>query len=341
MPSWTDSFNDLASWSSAGDPNVTISSTRAYDGVKSARLDMDGAFEYLRLDTVDGGSTATMYWIAYAFYLESWADPFTAGTSWYLPNVTNFSSIPGASSGLGPVLDPTSSSTGNLVYNLFSPTTVTAAVTSGAWHTLRLGIRASGTRTYGELWLDNTQLLQTDIADTSTQPPRGAWFGNDLSNTAGILHVDAMTWNPGSDPGEPDTTPIVQQIPRGGLATFILESDASGNASASTLRGIEGEVLTISMGSGGTILCGTGGTTDFTITRTLDGGTIASLSNVAPPFRYQTHEPVHSLTGGTTAYTLGTGPVLTDAIPVWGSVTVAAAQCQPLQLGTVYLRYRP
>ena len=70
------------------------------------------------------------------------------------------------------------------------------------------------------------------------------------------------------------------------------------------------------------------GTTDLTITRVEDGGTVLAVSNVTPPFQYQPRRAVHSDTGGTTAYALGIGPVV-DAgagIPIDGYLSVVWAQ---------------
>jgi hypothetical protein len=86
---------------------------------------------------------------------------------------------------------------------------------------------------------------------------------------------------------------------------------------------------------------GAGGSTDITIVRAYDGGTVASLSNVTAPFQYQPRDPVHSLTAGTSAYSLGVGPVyVTEGVPVWGTVTVTVASGAPSSTGTVYMLVR-
>ena len=129
-----------------------------------------------------------------------------------------------------------------------------------------------------------------------------------------------------------------------GVVTFAVTCDAAGAGTVSSARALREEVLSIRMPNAGTALtngAGAGGTTDITITRAYDGGTIAALSNVTAPFQYQPRDPIHSLTGGTTSYALGFGPIpVTEGVPVWGTATVTVASGAPSSSGTVYMLVR-
>ena len=129
-------------------------------------------------------------------------------------------------------------------------------------------------------------------------------------------------------------------VPRYELVPVPLTTNAWGGATATAARPHAGEVLLVTMPLAGTALTAQGGTADFVITRVTDGGTIAALTNVSAPFYYQPRDPVHDTTGGTTAYTVGVGPQMTEGIPVFGSISVSVAQAQPTKSGTIFLRYR-
>src|SRR3990167_9241158 len=100
-----------------------------------------------------------------------------------------------------------------------------------------------------------------------------------------------------------------------------------GVGSVTTTFPIVGEIIEVRSDVGGTTVFASAGTTDLTITRVADGGTVLSASNVTPPFQYQPRRAVHSDTAGTTAYALGIGPVV-DAgggIPIDGDLKVGWA----------------
>ena len=129
-------------------------------------------------------------------------------------------------------------------------------------------------------------------------------------------------------------------VPRYELVPVPLTTNAWGGATATAARPHAGEVLLVTMPLAGTALTAQGGTADFVITRVTDGGTIAALTNVSAPFYYQPRDPVHDTAGGTTAYTVGVGPQMTEGIPVFGSISVFVSTAQPSQSGTIFLRYR-
>ena len=129
-------------------------------------------------------------------------------------------------------------------------------------------------------------------------------------------------------------------VPRYELVPVPLTTNAWGGATATAARPHAGEVLLVTMPLAGTALTAQGGTADFVITRVTDGGTIAALTNVSAPFYYQPRDPVHDTAGGTTAYTVGVGPQMTEGIPVFGSISVSVSTAQPSQSGTIFLRYR-
>ena len=129
-----------------------------------------------------------------------------------------------------------------------------------------------------------------------------------------------------------------------GVVTFAVTCDSVGAGTVSSSRALRDEILSVRMPNAGTALtngAGAGGTTDITITKAYDGGTVATLSNVTAPFQYQPRDPVHTSTGGTTSYALGFGPVpVTEGVPVWGTVTVTVASGAPSSSGTLYMLVR-
>ena len=129
-------------------------------------------------------------------------------------------------------------------------------------------------------------------------------------------------------------------VPRYDLVPVPLTTNAWGGATVNAARPHAGHAILVSMPLAGTALTAQGGTTDFVVYRARDGGTIAALTNVSAPFFYQPRDSVHTTAGGTTAYTLGIGPQVTEGIPVFGSITVTVAQAQVSQSGTLYVRYR-
>lgn len=128
--------------------------------------------------------------------------------------------------------------------------------------------------------------------------------------------------------------------PRYELVPVVFSTNAWGGATALAARPHAGEILLVSMPLAGTALTAQGGTTDFVATRVTDGGTVVALTNVSAPFSYEPRDPVHTVSAGTTAYTLGIGPQMTEGVPVFGSISVSVASGQPNQSGTLYLRYR-
>ena len=112
-------------------------------------------------------------------------------------------------------------------------------------------------------------------------------------------------------------------VPRYELVPVPLTTNAWGGATANAARPHAGHAIVVSMPLAGTALTAQGGTTDFVVFRARDDGTIAALTNVSAPFYYQSRDSVHTTAGGTTAYTLGTGPVMAGGPPVDGYVRVA------------------
>lgn len=128
-----------------------------------------------------------------------------------------------------------------------------------------------------------------------------------------------------------------------GVFELVVTCDAAGAGTVSTSRPLREEVLSVRMPNAGTALtngAGVGGSTDITITRAYDSGTVIALTNVTAPFQYQPREQVHTQTGGTTAYALGIGPVMNAGVPVWGTVTMTVASGAPSSSGTLYMFVR-
>jgi hypothetical protein len=107
---------------------------------------------------------------------------------------------------------------------------------------------------------------------------------------------------------------------------------------ATTAYPLTGEIVSIRMGNAGSAVTA-GGSADFTFTRLSDGGTVLAVTNVSAPWQYQPREPAHTTTGGTTAYSSGVGPVLTDGVPIADYLVCTIAQGGPSASGTVYIYY--
>ena len=98
---------------------------------------------------------------------------------------------------------------------------------------------------------------------------------------------------------------------------FEVTTDAAGAGTVTSRQPLRGEVLEVRHEGAhpGTL----SGTATYTITRSspdaLNGGTVLAYTATANPWSISPRQAVHSVTGGTTAYALGIGPV-TDRIPV-------------------------
>lgn len=117
--------------------------------------------------------------------------------------------------------------------------------------------------------------------------------------------------------------------------TIVITAGASGAGTAYSSRPIAGDIISVRLA--GTAL---GGTADFTLTREGDGGTVLVVTNGQGPWQYQPRDAVHSTSGGTTAYNLGTGPVFTDYIPSADYLKLTVAQAAASAAGTVFIHYR-
>ena len=119
---------------------------------------------------------------------------------------------------------------------------------------------------------------------------------------------------------------------------IVLTTPAGGIAgTATSSHPISGRILEVrNPGTG----LDSGGTADYTITRNADGGTILALTNVAGPWQYQPRVATHSVTGGTTNYAAGIGPVLDPGgVPCDDYVTVVIAQGGTAASGTIIFHY--
>lgn len=123
-----------------------------------------------------------------------------------------------------------------------------------------------------------------------------------------------------------------------GLVTLAVTTDAAGAGTATSPRAISGEVLGVRMDNAGTAVT-TGGTADFTFTKSPDGGTILALTNAEAPFEYRVGQQLYTTAGGSVIYAAGTA-VYTEGVPVFGTVTMTVAQGAASAGGTVYLYYK-
>ena len=125
------------------------------------------------------------------------------------------------------------------------------------------------------------------------------------------------------------------------LYQFPVTTNAWGGGTVTTEYPLSGEVIEVRLPNNGTALTG-GGTADFTITRTVDGGTILAAANVAAPFTYYPRGAVVTTGAGTTAYQVGGQSVYDTGagVPVDGYVQVEIAQGSVSGAATLYMYYR-
>lgn len=120
------------------------------------------------------------------------------------------------------------------------------------------------------------------------------------------------------------------------LVELTFTTSATGAATV-TSPYVRGRVVSVRVPTAGTAWAPAGGTADLTLTRVADGGTVLSLSNISPPIEYNPALPAHSVSGGTSAYATGVGPVYGGGVPVAGALSLSIAQGSASQPGTVYV----
>ena len=120
--------------------------------------------------------------------------------------------------------------------------------------------------------------------------------------------------------------------------TITITSGATGAGTAVSERPFSGEIVSVRMAQAGTALT-SGGTADFTITRLNDGGTVLAVTNQLAPWQFQPREAAHSITGGTSAYSTGVGPVLTHGPLIDDYLQVVVAQAVPNKSANVFVYY--
>lgn len=123
------------------------------------------------------------------------------------------------------------------------------------------------------------------------------------------------------------------------VQSLAVTCDTSGNGTV-TARAVRGDIVKIRMGHAGTAVTALGGTTDFKFVDSYDGGTVFTASNQSAPWEYFPAVNLSGTQAGTTAYSLGVGPVVGQGIPVGGSVTMTVSQGQPSASGTVFMYWR-
>lgn len=114
---------------------------------------------------------------------------------------------------------------------------------------------------------------------------------------------------------------------------FAVTTDSAGAGTVTSAAPING--LVYSVRCDGTAL---GGTADFKVTRTADGGTILNLTDAEGPWEYAPRQAVSTVTGGTTAWTSGFSAL--DHYAVNDYLTLTVAQGAASAAATVVVYYR-
>lgn len=120
-------------------------------------------------------------------------------------------------------------------------------------------------------------------------------------------------------------------------AEIAVTVDAAGAGTVDSTAVLVGRIVSVRMPNDGTALTGTGGTTDFTLTRLRDGGTILNAANQSAPWQFAPREQTFTTAAGSITYD-GTVAVY-DQVPVDDHVRLVVASGQPEKSGTVFLFY--
>lgn len=107
--------------------------------------------------------------------------------------------------------------------------------------------------------------------------------------------------------------------------------DGSGEATVIS-EPIAGEVVSVRIPGGA--WNGTADTSDVTITRRIDGGTVVALTNMVVPVQVQPRDAYHTVAGAVS------GTAVDAGIPVEDSLTVVVTGGSALLAGTVFVYYR-
>ena len=121
------------------------------------------------------------------------------------------------------------------------------------------------------------------------------------------------------------------------MVALPVSTNAAGAGTATTPYPLSGLITEIRMPLAGTAITLQGGTTDFTFTRAVDGGTILNYANQSAPWVAWPSRSLSTTAGGTTSYATGIGPVVQGGVPIDGYLTCTIAQGQFSAAGTVYI----
>lgn len=221
MADFTEPYDSLAAWDFGTSPttNLTLASTSPapYQGPsRSTILHNSTVWGAARFDLIDGGVNTTTYWISYAIYVDNWADIFNASGFAYIPGFINYNDDPlkGATTTDGviwfiPYLQADSTSAGR-VWPIDGGGSGTL-ISAGAWHTVRVALKANGASSYTELWVDNSQVYTATVDYTfygvdAASGLMGVVHGDfgDTGTTPSVTYYhDTLMYSAAGDPGEP------------------------------------------------------------------------------------------------------------------------------------------
>lgn len=210
MALFTDDFGTLASWTlESGSPSGNFSVDASPPagspggGGPAGKIHQDGNyFAISRLDLADGGDPTRTDWLAWAFYIEDLAQI----TDTFFMFALGWNNDPDTQGSNGVYLVAINSD-GTINSNYSS----SVPITDGVWHTARLGGRVDDGGV-GEEWfyLDDVLIAHTTGIGLPGFMNAGTWgpalYDDVNGNPDATVWVDALTWSPGADPGDPEVT---------------------------------------------------------------------------------------------------------------------------------------
>lgn len=97
------------------------------------------------------------------------------------------------------------------------------------------------------------------------------------------------------------------------------------------------EVSVPNSGTAWTNAGGAGGSIDISLVRSVDGGTVCDEQNITAPFQRFPARRLRNEAGGTTAYALGVGPVVTAGVPLDDVLKLVVGGAKENVSGTLYV----
>ena len=116
---------------------------------------------------------------------------------------------------------------------------------------------------------------------------------------------------------------------------MVVTTDAVGAGTVTSGHLVNGYVVEVRLPNVGSQIGSS--TADWTFTRQRDGGTVVAIVNTNAPFQVFPARRLINEAGGTTAYAVGSGPVVEAGVPIDDYLVLTVAQAAGTASGTLYV----